>query len=360
MKTTVKILLAVLLAICAWLFWCWLTSPVNAMAWEPGQPPALAGVLAPDTRLQQAELLAAGRIRGPEDIAVAADGSVYSGLHDGRIVRIVGSKVETLANTGGRPLGMAFDASGSLIVCDAWKGLLKLTPAGELQVLATEADGLPFAFADDLDIASDGKIYFTDASSKWQQPDYLLDYLEGRPHGRLLVYDPATGRTETLVDGLYFANGVALSHNEDFVAVAETYRYRLGRYWLRGPKAGLYEVFADNLPGMPDNINSDRHGIIWVALPSPRKAIADFADRRAWVRRLVAGLPRFLWPRPDAYGLAIAVNENGNIVQSLHDASGKHLRMVTSVYPWQGWLYVGSLENDRIGRLPAPALPATP
>src|SRR5690606_20170232 len=127
--------------------------------------------------------------------------------------RIVDGQVETFVSTGGRPLGMDFDAGGNLIVADAYKGLLRIDPAGKIEVLASEAEGVPFAFTDDLDIASDGRIYFTDASSRFQQPDYLLDLLEGRPYGRLMVHDPASGQTEVLLKDLYFANGVALSQN---------------------------------------------------------------------------------------------------------------------------------------------------
>ncbi len=335
--------------------WAW-PLPFKSEGWEPQPAPAMSGVLEPNMVLRQAALVAQRQIHGPEDVAVDAQGRIYSGLHDGRIVRITGKQVETLVNTGGRPLGLAFDAGGNLIICDAWKGLLSLSPANQLTVLATEADGLPFGFTDDLDIAQDGKIYFTDASSKWRQPDYLLDYFEGRPYGRLLVFDPATGQASTLVKGLYFANGVALSQNEDFVAVAETYRYRLGRYWFKGPKAGLYEVFADNLPGMPDNINSDRRGTIWVALPSPRKPIADFGSHHPWVKDLVAKLPRALWPKAEPYGLALAVDEQGRIIRSLQDPGGGHLRMITSVLPHQGKLYFGSLDNDRVGMIELPVI----
>ena len=213
-------------------------SPIDPLAWQPQPAPLMTGVLEPNDSLMKAELLAQGQIHGPEDTAVDAQGRVYAGLHDGRVVRIADGKVETFANTGGRPLGMDFDAQGNLVLADAYKGLLRIDPAGKIEVLASAADGVPFAFTDDLDIASDGRIYFTDASSKFQQPDYLLDLLEGRPYGRLMVFDPASGKTEVLLKDLYFANGVALSANEDFVLVNETYRYRISRYWLKGEKAG--------------------------------------------------------------------------------------------------------------------------
>ncbi|AYC33681.1 SMP-30/gluconolactonase/LRE family protein [Pseudomonas cavernae] len=344
-------LIALLLAAAA-VYLALTPSPIDPLAWDAPKAPAMTGVLEPNDTLMKAELLAQGQIHGPEDSAVDGQGRIYAGLHDGKIVRLGSDgSPQTFADTGGRPLGMDFDAAGQLIVADAYKGLLRIDPQGQIKVLATEADGVPFRFTDDLDIASDGRIYFTDASAKFQQPDYLLDLLEARPHGRLLRYDPATGKTEVLLKDLYFANGVALSAKEDFVLVNETYRYRITRYWLQGAKAGQHEVFIDNLPGLPDNLQGDRAGTFWVALPSPRKADADFLHRHPWLKAQIAKLPRALWPKPTRYGLAIAVDEQGQIIRSLHDTSGAHLRMVTSAKPVGDYLYLGSLDNDRLGRL---------
>ncbi|CAE6913934.1 Gluconolactonase [Ectopseudomonas oleovorans] len=345
--------LPVLLLLAAALYLALTPSPIDPLPWEAPEAPPMTAVLEPNDTLMKAELLARGQIHGPEDTAVDAQGRVYAGLHDGRVVRVLADdSVETFADTGGRPLGMDFDAAGNLILADAYKGLLRIDPQGRIKVLSTEADGLPFAFTDDLDIASDGIIYFSDASSRFQQPDYLLDLLEARPHGRLLSYDPSTGETRVLLDGLYFANGVALSANEDFVLVNETYRYRITRYWLKGERAGQHEVFIDNLPGLPDNLQGDRKGTFWVALPTPRKADADFLHRHPWLKAQLAKLPRALWPKAIPYGFAIALDENGKIVRSLHDTSGTHLRMITSVKPVGDYLYFGSLDNDRIGKLP--------
>ena len=349
MKKLLGLFVAVILAGAAFL--AFTPSPIEPLAWQPPTAPAMTGELMPNDALMKAELLAQGQIRGPEDTAVDAQGRVYAGLHDGRVIRISDGQVETFASTGGRPLGMDFDAQGNLIVADSYKGLISIDPEGKISVLASEADGVPFSFTDDLDIASDGRIYFTDASSKFRQPDYLLDLLEGRPYGRLMVFDPASGKTKVLLEDLYFANGVALSQHEDFVLVNETYRYRITRYWLKGAKAGSHDVFADNLPGMPDNLQGDRAGTFWVALPTPRKADADFLQNQPWIKAQLAKLPRALWPKPASYGLAIALNEQGQIVRSLHDTSGSHLRMITSVKPVGDYLYLGSLDNDRIGRL---------
>ncbi|QIE89089.1 SMP-30/gluconolactonase/LRE family protein [Pseudomonas nitroreducens] len=345
--------LVVLLVAALAVYLAFTPSPIDPLAWTPPKAPPMTGVMEPNDTLMKAELLAQGQIVGPEDTAVDSQGQVFAGLDDGRIVRIGDDgKAQTFVETGGRPLGLAFDQAGNLIVADAWKGLLQIDPQGKIRVLTDSADGVPFAFTDDLDIASDGRIYFSDASSRFHQPDYILDLLEARPHGRLLRYDPATGKTETLLKDLYFANGVALSQHEDFVLVNETYRYRITRYWLKGEKAGQHDVLIDNLPGLPDNLASDRSGTFWVALPSPRKADADVIQQMPWLKRQLTKLPRAVLPKPVPYGLVIQVNEKGEILRSLHDTSGQHLRMVTSAKPVNGVLYLGSLENDRIGRLP--------
>jgi sugar lactone lactonase YvrE len=45
-----------------------------------------------------------------------------------------------------------------------------------------------------------------------------------------------------VADGIWFANGVALSRDESFIVVAETFGCRLLRHWLKGEKAGSTEV----------------------------------------------------------------------------------------------------------------------
>jgi sugar lactone lactonase YvrE len=266
-----------------------------------------------------------------------------------------------VATTGGRPLGMELDAAGNLIVCDAVKGLLSVGRDGRVERLTGDAAGTPIGFADGLDIASDGRVYFSDASTRFGVSRALFDLLEARPHGRLLRYDPATRHTEVLKDGLYFANGVVLSPHEDYVLVNETYRYRITRYWLAGPKAGTTDVFADNLPGFPDGLSasSSGQGAFWVALVSVRNAIADrHLHPRPWAKRLLSKLPAWLWPKPQRYGLVVELDEQGRIVRSLHDPEGTRIPQVTSVREHGGALYLGSVDYPWLGRYRLPAATA--
>jgi sugar lactone lactonase YvrE len=192
---------------------------------------------------------------GPESVAIDPDGRLYTGLQDGRVVRMRadGTGVETFAHTGGRPLGMKFDAGGNLIVADAFRGLLSVSPEGRVTVLADGVNGERMLFPNDIAIAADGVVWFSDASRRFDQHHWMLDFLEGRATGRLLRHDPRTDRVDVVLDRLMFANGVALGPGDEYVLVNETLAARIARYWLKGPRAGQSDIFASALPGYPDN-----------------------------------------------------------------------------------------------------------
>jgi sugar lactone lactonase YvrE len=228
--------------------------PIDPGEWEPPPVPSLEGDFAQNLKLQQMELFATPGTRGPEDVAVGADGRVYVGVEEGKILRYDpdGSNPTVFAETGGRPLGLDFDVDGNLIVADAAKGLLSIDSTGDIEVLCTAADGEPLGFADDVDVDSENVAWFSDASTKWDHHHVMNAALESRPNGRLVKHEIGTGACITVLGELYFANGVAVSPDETYVLVNETMRYRTKRVFVRGPKAGVVETFVDNLPGFPD------------------------------------------------------------------------------------------------------------
>ena len=329
---------------------------IDPVAWTPPAAPALDGDYAPNTYLADAERLDLPSGFGPEDVAVDSLGRIYGGLQDGRILRLTpdGSTAETFADTEGRPLGLAFDPAGNLLVADAFKGLLSIAPDGTIRVLATEAGGVPFLFTDDLDVGPDGTIYFSDASYKYDQHHYKLDLFESRANGRLLAYDPVTGATRVLLADLYFANGVAVSPDGAFVLVNETARYRVRRYWLTGSRAGTSEVFIDNLAGFPDGISSNGAGVYWVALASPRNPLIDRLGPRPFARKVVTRLPSFVQPAPERYAFVLGLDADGQVVHNLQDPAGQSIAVITSVEQVGGVLYLGSLTEPALARIRAP------
>ena len=97
-----------------------------------------------------------------------------------------------LGNTGGRPLGLRSDGNGGLFIADAIKGLLRMDATGQVTTIADSIDGQALKFVDDLDIDDRGRIYFSDASQRFDYSQVALDFFEGSQTGRLLRFDPAT------------------------------------------------------------------------------------------------------------------------------------------------------------------------
>ncbi len=332
-------------------------SPVDPTAWSPPAAPPLDGVLAVgEDALTGCQILGADDVEGPEDVAIGSDGQIWAGTIDGRIVRFLpGGEVESVAETSGRPLGLAWEGDGTggdgrLLIADAVTGLLAVAADGTVETLARDFAGEPFGLADDLDVAADGRVYFSDASRRWGLGEILYDLLEARPQGSLLRYDPANGRTERLLDDLYFANGVAVAADDSFVLVNETYRYRVTRLWLEGERAGEREILIDNLPGFPDGISRSPRGTFWIAMFTVRNQALDRLHPHAFLKARLAALPAFLWPRPQPYGLVLEIDADGRVLRSLHDSTGGHVAQATSAEEVDGALYLGTLERHGVAR----------
>lgn len=347
-------ILVLLLLLLGYLFF-W-PVPVDPQAWTPSEDPGFTGPYTVNNRLAAVERYGQAAGQGPEDVAIDAQGRAVVGFIDGRIVRFgADGKPEELVNTGGRPLGLDFAPSGELIIADGSKGLLALDAKNKLRVLSTEADGLPFMFTDDVDVAADGTIYFSDASSKHGPRTHgMADAIEHGAHGRLLRHEPATGKTDVLMDGLHFANGVAVGPGEAYVLVNETFTYAVHRYWLKGPKAGTAEIFIDSLPGFPDGISSNGRGTYWLAIFAPRNPLLDASAGLPILRSVMYRLPDFLKPGTVKHAIALGLNGDGEIIHNLQDDGEGAYAPVTSVEEAGGWLYLGSLTAGGYARIKAP------
>lgn len=326
--------------------------PITPAAWTPPVAPTLTGQYEQNNRLAHTDRLSLGDGRSPEDVAIDSGGRIYGGFDDGRIIQLQpdGTQPHVFANTQGRPLGLAFDPAGNLIVADAIKGLLAIDKSGTIKVLATEVDGAKFGCLNDLDVAVDGTIYFTEASRKFPMSQFANDILEHQPNGRFLAYDPKTQKTRTIVDGIYFANGVAVSPDQSFVLVNETGLYRVLKIWLTGPKQGQRDVFIDNLPGFPDGISSNGKGKFWLALVTPRDAVFDKILPYPFARKIVYRLPQVLHPAPKRYSFVLGLDENGKVVDNLQNGAADCYAEIANVVEHDGVLYFGSIAESTIGK----------
>ncbi|KAJ8621311.1 hypothetical protein MRB53_029840 [Persea americana] len=335
---------------------------VQILIYSPISPDALhlpvlsSSDFAPNNILQLVVKIGEGYLEKPEDVCVdKRSGTLYTATRDGWIkrMRANGSWEDWKMIGGGTLLGLAMSMDGSLIVCDAAKGLLKVSDAG-MTVLASEVAGSKISFADDAIEALDGSVYFSDASTKFGLDEWVLDVLEAKPHGRLLKYDPSTNKTLLLLADLAFANGVALSPTQDYLLICETWKFRCLKYWLKGELEGKTEVFIDNLPGGPDNINLAEDGSYWIALVKSRSWTLDLVHRSKMVKHLGAMYPKLaqLFGFGRGSAMVVKVGADGKILKMLDDSQGKVMSFVTSALEYEGHLYLGSLDSNFIGKLP--------
>ena len=206
--------------------------PIDPVAWEAPVNEGYTDAFAPNEDLEEIERIGLNGLSGPEDAAIGPDGRVYMATHEGKIARYdpATGSVDVFAETGGRPLGVEFSSDGVLYVADAYIGLLQITPEGVVTVLASQTeDGSPIEYADDLDIAPDGSIYFTDASTKFGAvasggtlPGSFLELMEHGSNGRVLRYHPDSGKTAVVQTGLNFANGLAMTADGTHYLVIES------------------------------------------------------------------------------------------------------------------------------------------
>ena len=287
----------------------------------------------------------------PEDVVVDADGRIWTGLDDGRIIRIAadGRSYDVVADTGGRPLGLAVARDGRLLVCDSHRGLLALDPAnGALQVLVDTVDGRRLRFCSNVTETSDGTMYFTESTSALPYEYYKGAALEGRARGSLFRRDP-NGTVRTVVPGLYFANGVTLTADESAVVFAETTARRLSKYWLTGPRAGSVTPLVGNLPGYPDNISTGPDGRIWTAIVAPVNALAEWLTPRAPVlRRLLWQLPYRMLPNMKEEVWVVAFDpDTGAAVAGLR-ARHPDFGLATGVVETAGRLWLGCIGSAAV------------
>jgi sugar lactone lactonase YvrE len=352
------LLAAAVLIVAYLLFW---PTPLDPYAWTPPPNPGtganspfhpsqpLTGKpLAGD--LIAARYSAAGRPVnfGPEDVAVSPlDGKVYTGIGDGSLLRIdpASGITETFTNTGGRPLGVTFDASGrTLYVSDAHLGLLSVDVAGRVEVLVNEAQGESVTFADNLDVAGDGTVWFSAPTREHTFEQVELDVWDSRPSGRLLRYDPVTREARVVLDNLFYANGVAMAADDSFVLVAEFLGFRIQRYWLTGPKAGSHELFVDGLPGYPDNITRTPQGTFLVGLSLQRIPGLDKQRPRPWAVEAIYRLPGVLKPKAQYPGYLLEFDARGRLVSfAAHETKGDVAQVTAgTVLPSDGMVMLGA------------------
>jgi sugar lactone lactonase YvrE len=289
--------------------------------------------------------------QGAEDVLVGETGLVYTGTEDGKIHEIdpTAGTTRVVGKTNGRPLGLEWLETGHMLICDSHRGLLDLDlSTGEVKSLLTSVHGRKMIFCNNAAVHSSGSIYFSDSSKHHSIDEWKADVVEDTKSGRLMRLDP-DGDVSVLIEGLRFANGVALAADESYVIVAETTGRSVVRRWLTGSRAGIVENFATDLPGYPDNVSRGTDGLMWVTIASPPDPVLEKVLFKApmGLRRLVLRLPEAVQPKPQRTARVMAFDDKGKLV---HDRQllADEFHMVTGVREHHGKVWLGSLVEPAV------------
>jgi len=355
MRAVLVVIVLVVIVFFAW------PPPIDSRPFVPKPAPPLEGPLKTNDSLEACDKVSIGDVFHADKLLAETGGRIYAGDDRGTIHRLSPDargrySSEVYATIPGRPMQLSFAPDGSLIAANLRGPLFEIGRSGEVRELDTpNVAGGTFGVA----VARDGKIYYSahpEALSGDDTTAALLAALEMHPSGELRSLDRSTGQTRTLVSGLYTPVGVALSANEDFVAVNEFYAYRVTRYWLKGPKAGTSDRLIENLPGVVDGIASDGRGTFFVSIPGLRYAMIDWMQPRPRVKnqfsKLMLALLAFGVTPGAAHTMVVEVDERGAIKGSLHDPEGRVVNQVTDAVPIGDRLFVTSIAGDWIARCP--------
>jgi ribose transport system permease protein len=339
---------------------------------KPSVARASASPYALNDKLWDAEPIALDQVDGAEDVAFDRDDNLYCGSRHGDILRFRAPEYterELFAHVGGHPLALHFDGQGALFTCVSGMGLYKVTPEREVVKLSDETNRSWFSIiddsrmrlADDMDFAPDGRVFFSEATIRYDVTDWPTDSLEARGNGRLICWDPKTNKSRTVLPHRRFPNGVCMVGDGQSLIFAETWICTINRYWFDGPKKGQVECIIPDMPGYPDNIRRSSDGNFWVAMIGMRTPTLDIAMRMPGFRRRMAqrvAFEEWIYPNINTGGI-VKFDLQGKVLGSLWDSSGEKHPMITSMREHKGYLYIAGIYNNRIGRYKIPAADPT-
>lgn len=352
----------------------------NAYKYEFPSPPEFTGVLKPNNDLQKATLLLKGKILGPESILVEGN-TLYTGTWDAKILQIVDGQIKKTIYLNdplsecatfdtepvcGRPLGIRRLNKELLVVADTYYGVYTVNVAtGDSKLIfsaKTKVAGFAPKFLNDIEVIDENTVLVTDSSTKYGRRQFFHVILENAPDGRVIEINIKTGKPRVILGGVRFANGIQLHPDKQSVIVSELGMSRLLRLYIKGPKEGEAEIFADNLPGLPDNVRLSQQNTFYVGLANPRKPgqfnLLDTLGPLPWLRKIVMSsipekfLARVFGLAHAHYGLVVELDTSGNIINSYHDPTGKVIADVSQVSDNKEYLYLGSFRANFIAQVP--------
>jgi hypothetical protein len=322
--------------------------------------PAMDGALTPNELLDHIQPIGAP-IPGADDAVLGPDGALY--VSAGReILRLSGKDFferATFATVGGPAGAIAFHPDGRLLVCVAGQGLVAIGKDGQ-QTWLNQAEDQPLRCLTDVVATADGTIFLTNGSARNTPDEWLRDLMEKNRLGSLISCGPDLKDAQVVLDDLAYPHGLALSSDGKTLWFTESWSHRLSAAPISGRNLGPAKVIIGNMSGYPGRLSPTRRGF-WISFFAVRTHLVEFVlredDFRNEMMRTIA--PEFWigpslkatdnchepmqlgnikalgiekpWAPPRSYGLIVRIDDDGEMVESLHSRRGGRQHGVTAV-----------------------------
>ncbi len=216
-------------------------------------------------------------IRGvdhPESIGIGPDGTAYTTGTGCQVYRLdlETNTAEQFAATEARCLGSVVDADGNLYAAHTAGDVLRITPAGEINVYATAPDNGKFLCTNYPAFDRAGNMYLSD-SGDWSD----------NVNGHIYKVSPGGGEAQLWYsEAVDTPNAIALDADERFLYFVETFGNSISRIAINDDgSAGRFERVVHMPRHIPDGIAFDDTGRLWIACHRPDAIyVFDLQTRR--------------------------------------------------------------------------------
>uniref|UniRef100_A0AAV1TMZ3 Strictosidine synthase conserved region domain-containing protein n=1 Tax=Peronospora matthiolae TaxID=2874970 RepID=A0AAV1TMZ3_9STRA len=330
-----------------------------------------------------------------EDLVVGPDDRAYVGLADGRLAsfQVQATELRNFSRTGqdvagcgaldmeptcGRPLGLAFAAARPfakfinripaarlfpgdqvLLVADAYKGVLLFDANGQRTLLFSRVGEQHVNFLNGLAVVQEtGEIYVTESSRRFQRNQVVVDFLERRPTGYLLRFDPRDESVQVEASDLGFPNGLTLDKDGTGLLIALMFQNKIVRF-DRTTKQMKDFAF---LPGEPDNVSIEKVGagetetsVLMVGLVSRNDGGAfDYVKQSVKTRKMLSVLPT--WATVlfiQRLGVFVSLDLETGEIRHVYEASRGQTPIVSGAKRFGDHIYLTSWSRSSLTRIPA-------
>jgi sugar lactone lactonase YvrE len=340
--------------------------------------PPLDGAFSPNDRLD-ACLPIGGPLLSADDVVEGDDGALFVSAGP-RVLRLSGEgyvERSVFAQFDNKAGGLAMHPDGRLLVCVAGRGLAAVDAGGRQSWLNQAADQ-PLRCLTSVAAATDGTIFASEGSSRYEPDDWCRDLMEKSHSGRLVACGPGLEGAKVLLGGLYYPYGLAISVDQRHLWFTESWAHRISRAEIGARTIATPNPVIGNLPGYPARLGRAATDGFWLSLFAVRTHLIEFVLREDdyrnemmrtipqafWIAPTLAATGHVLepmqsgsvkalgihkpWAPPRSYGLVARVDSDGEAQESLHSRVGGAYHGITAACETAQGLVIVSNGSGRL------------